>query len=211
MSNIGTNAFTSGGKITKSWYDDREALVLRERVSFAGNMPFATLTKTWPAGARMIHACLSNPSALTPRAASSAAATNVAIMGVALVSTAPTALATNSATSNFILHQVQTAFAAAIPSNSVARGFAALAVTTAGGLTATSAFDSLINKTTSDVTLYLVPYASTVATDANGVGRFYVAGTTASTSQYTLNGTSTSTAYMDVEIHFERFKDIPAS
>lgn len=203
-----SSEFVVGGVRSLGWYDDCKRYTIKERVNVAGNMPFATLSQTWPAGSRFLYACIKNPSALTPVAASSAAATNAAIMGIALVSTAPTSLATNSATSNLLLSAVQTAFGAAIPSNSATRGNAALAATTAGGFTATSAYDQYQNKLTTDVTLYLVPYASTVSTDANGVGRFYVAGTTASTSQYNISNVTTS-VNIDVEIYFEGYDDPP--
>lgn len=209
MSVLRTSDFKTGGEITYGWYNGRKCGVIRERVAFAGNAPFATVTQKWPAASRLIHLAMKNPSALTPRASSSTAPTATNIMGVALVATAPTSLATNSATSNLLLHTPQTAFGAAVPSNSVERNFANFGATTAGGLAATSAPSATYNNSTSDVTLYLVPYASTVSTETGGVGRFFVGGTTAATTQYTLNGTVTTTAYMDVEIHFEVFNDPP--
>lgn len=210
MSLLKTAQFVTGGNIEYGWYDNqRKAGVIRERVAFAGNAPFAALTRQLPPGARIIWTAMKNPSALTPRAASSASATNTIQMGIALVATAPTSLATNSATSNIQLLTPQTAFGGTIPSNSAVRNFAVQGATTAGGLAATSFQTATYNDSTNAVTLYLVPYASTVSTDANGVGRFYVAGTTAATTQYTMNGTATTTSYIDVTIQFEQFIDNP--
>jgi hypothetical protein len=179
--------------------------VIRERVAGQGASGYLTLSQQLPKNSKIVWAVVNNRNAITPRAASSAAASNVAIMGVALVYTAPSSLATNAATSNVLLACVQSAFGASVSANNMARGIAQ-AVTTAGGITPTA---YLYGAGTAPVSMHLVPYASTVATDANGVGRFYVVSATG-TSQYTLNGTSTATtgtasSTFDVEVHFEEF------
>jgi len=176
--------------------------VLRERVTVAGNSASATLTQKIPAGSRIIWAQMKSQSAITPRLASTAAATN-GQAGIALVYTAPTSLTTSSTVSNLIQLTPQTAFGAAIPSGTEVRGYAAAAAT-AGGFTSTGNFDNL---TTSELTLYAVPYASTTgATDATQ--RFLV-NTTAATSGYTLGGTSTTTISFDVQVFYQRFVTAP--
>lgn len=196
-------AAVTGGQILKdsfqagSWKPE----TLEERVTVAGNSAYATLTQKIPAGSRIIWAQMKAQSAITPRLASTAAATN-GQAGIALVYTAPTALAAQT-TSSVLLLTPQTAFGAAIPSGTEVRGYAAAAAT-AGGFTSTVNNDNL---TTSELTLYAVPYASTTgATDAT---QRFLANTTAATSGYTLGGTSTSTISFDVRVHYQRFDPIP--
>lgn len=182
--------------------------LIAERVTGMGASGYLQLQTVLPANARIVWATLNNRTAITPRAASSASATNVAIMGVALVWTAPTSLATGGTTANAAIGMIQTAFGASVASNSQARGLAPVAAT-GGGFVRTSHYDSGVG--TSPVSLYVIPYASTVATDANGVGRFYVVASTG-TSQYTLNGTGTATtgtttADFDVQVYWESFGD----
>lgn len=202
---------TLGGEIRRDSSPSglRRAGVIYERVTGQGATGYLTLEQQLPANSRIVWATINNRNAITPRAASSAAASNVAIMGVALVYTAPTALATNAATANVLLACVQSAFGASVSANNQARGIQP-AVTTGGGIAATVYQYSF---GTSALSLHLVPYASTVATDANGVGRFYVVSSTG-TSQYTLNGTGTATtgtttADFDVTVHFEEFISPP--
>lgn len=177
-----------------------------ERVTGQGASGYLQLTRQLPANSRIVWASINNRNAIVPRAASSAAASNVAIMGVALVYTAPTSLATNAATSNVLLGLIQSAFGATVASNGQVQGLAVSATATGGGL-APTAWQYGIGTAAANV--YVVPYASTVATDANGVGRFYVVSATG-TSQYTLNGTGTATtgtttADFDVQVWYEEF------
>lgn len=182
---------------------------ISERVTGQGASGYLTLSQTLPANSRIVWATLNNRNAITPRAASSAAASNVAIMGVALVYTAPTSLATNAATSNILCGLIQSAFGASVSANGQVAGLAVSATAT-GGL-APTAWQYGIG--TASASIHVVPYASTVATDANGVGRYYVVSATG-TSQYTLNGTGTATtgtttADFDVQVWYEVFVAAP--
>jgi hypothetical protein len=143
--------------------------VIRERVAGQGASGYLALSQRLPANSRIVWAVLNNRNAITPRAASSTAASNVAIMGVALVYTAPSSLATNATESNVLVGCVQSAFGASVSANNMARGLAPVAAT-GGGIPATS---YQYGVGTSPVTLYVLPFASTTASDANGTRRFY--------------------------------------
>lgn len=176
-----------------------------ERVTGQGASGYITLKQKLPANSRIVWASLNNRNAITPRMASSASvAGTLGQAGIAIVITAPTALATNAATSNILLGCIQTATGASVAANQQVQGLAVSATATGGGL-APTAWQYGVG--TAEVSIHLVPYASTVATVADGVGRFYVVSSTG-TSQYTLNGTGTATtgtttADFDVQVWYE--------
>lgn len=197
VSTAASALFATNGVTDEKWYGRRKARSIRERATAAGNAQYAQLVKKLPAGSRIVWAQIKNNNAYSIDAG---AATNVAICGVALVFTAPSSLVGTTTGYNVALHGLQTAFGGSVSSNTLARGLAAPAAT-AGGVSG-----PIQNTSTSDATLYLVPYASTVATAGNTNRYAYDA--TAATSGFQFNGTSTTSLYWDVEIFYETFDSI---
>lgn len=181
-----------------------------ERVTVAGNMPFAALSTKFPPRSRVIWSAIKNVDAVTPRLASSAAATagNAAI---ALVWTAPTSLATGSVTSNIGLSVAQTAFGAAIPAASVGRGVPGVSTAIAKGDGGGQTPQVFQNTSTSEQTFYLVPFLQGTATAAEATQSYKVSGTTAATTQNSISGTGTSTVSFDVHVQIETYQDTPTA
>lgn len=179
-----------------------------ERVTVAGNMPFAALATKFPARSRVLWNAIKNVDAITPRLASSAAATagNAAI---ALVWTAPTSLATGSVTSNIGLSVVQTAFGASIAAGSIGRGVPGVSTAIAKGDGGGQTPQVFQNTSTSEQTFYLVPFLQGTATAAEATQSYKVSGTTAATTQNSISGTGTSEVSFDVHVQLEVFQDVP--
>lgn len=173
-----------------------------ERVTTTQNSAFATLSQQLPSGARITWATIKTATAVPFYLGSTAAATN-GQAAAALVWTAPSSLVTSATTANALLSVAQTAFGAAVPINSESRGFA-LSAATAGGILQ-SGHNWNLNVSTSALTFYVIPYASsTGATDATQ--RFLV-NTTTPTNGYSFGSTTSTTATVsfDVQIFFEEF------
>ncbi len=179
-----------------------------ERVTVAGNMPFAALSTKFPPRSRILWSAIKNVDAVTPRLASSAAA-SAGNAGIALVWTAPTSLATGSLTSNVGVSVSQTAFGAAIPAGSIGRGVPGIATAIAKGECGGQTPHVFQNTSTSEQTFYLVPYLQGTATAAEATQTYKVSGTTAATTQNSVSGTGTSTVSFDVHVQIETIKDLP--
>lgn len=191
-----------GGQIRRSIQAQWRPGHIIERVTTAQNTPFAQLSQQLPSGARITWATIKTATAVPFYLGSTAAATN-GQAAAALVWTAPSSLATGATTANLLLSVAQTAFGAAVPINSESRGYAASAAT-AGGILQ-SAANWNMNTSTSALTFYVIPYASsTGATDATQ--RFLV-NTTTPTNGYSFGSTTATTATVsfDVQIFFEEF------
>jgi hypothetical protein len=195
-----TNNYVTGGTTDYGWYSvGRKSGMIRERVNVAGNLNSATLSQQLPPGAKIIWGSIKHATATTPYLSS--IATNTAVGLIALVGTAPSSLGTGATTSNFLVGPAVTSTVntTPIPINSVKRDIAP-ANTTFGGVTATT---QLVNNSTSAMSLYLIPYASsTGATDSTS--RYF---SSTGTAGYTFNGTATTVVSFDVQIHFEQYFD----
>ena len=179
-----------------------------ERVTVAGNMPFAALATKFPPRSRIVWSAIKNVDAVTPRLSSSAAATagNAAI---ALVWTAPTSLATGSVTSNVGISVAQTAFGAAITAGSINRGVPGISTAVAKGDGGGQTPQVYQNNSTSEQTFYLVPFLQGTATAAEATQSYKVSGTTAATTQNSISGTGTSEVSFDVHVQVEVYQDVP--
>jgi len=211
MSIAQTAQYTTGGAISRRWYDNRTPGVIKERVTGTGQHPSLTLTQVLPANSRIIMYAMKNATAVNVYLGSSAAAT-AGQAGVALIiGTAPTALTTSLTTANFAVITAQSAFGAAIPKNTnAAKAFTVTAAATNGLVLPTTLNLPATLQFTATQPISVVPFAATTA--ANATQRFQVATGTAptvATTGYTF-GTSTSDSYsFDVEVFFETFTDTP--
>ncbi len=163
---------TQGAGIKNGWYDGRKAGVLREKVAITAAAS-ATLKTKLPASTRRYWAVLHYG---TAPSFTWAATHNSPTGAVVLTDIAPTSL--NGTVTTDVLLQGSTTLTA----NTKARGVPA------------NSKDS--DTTTSEITLYLVPYAAT--TSASNTTRF--------STSYSF--AATADAY--VTVYFEKFDDSPS-
>lgn len=170
MSSPGIQDWTTSGKLSKGWYDGRNAYTLKEKVvlTAAGS---ATLKTKLPASTRRYWAMLHYGTAPT---FTWAATHNSPTGAVVLTDVAPSSL------DGTVTTDIMFAGSTTLTANTKQRGLLVNSKDT--------------STTTSEVTLYLVPYAAT--TSASNTTRF-------STSY--LFGT----ADVYVTIYFDKFDDTP--
>ena len=214
MSLAATSQFTTGGAISYRWYDNRKQGVIKEKVTATGYTPSLTLANQIPANSRIIMAAMrvSSSGGANILLGSSAAATAGQAGAALIIGTAPTSLTTSLTTANFAVVTAQSAFGAAIPSNSNAiRAWDATAAATNGLVLPTTLNLPATLQNTAAQSVYVVPYAATTA--ANATQRFQVATGTAATvatTGYVFNTSTSGTCSFDVEIFFETYTDTPS-
>lgn len=171
MSSPGIQDWTTSGKLSKGWYDVREAGVIKEKVvlSAAGS---ATLKTKLPPSTRRYWAMLHYG---TAPSFTWAATHNSPTGAVILTDVAPTSL------DGTVTTDIMFAGSTTLTANTKTRGIPV------------NSKDS--STTTSEVTLYLVPYAAT--TSASNTTRF--------STNYAFGGT----ADVYVTVVFDRFVDSP--
>jgi hypothetical protein len=171
----------------RKWYGRRKARQILQKVVLSADSAYATLVTKLPASHRRVWAQLHNGQTLAINAADTTGATTV-VMSYVLTDVAPTSLTTNATTD--ILFQGSSSaagLAGSVTANSKTRGQPANAA-------------KEYNTSTSEQTLYLVPYAATTA--ASTAARYNV-NTTAATSGYHFD----STCDVYVSLYIEEFTD----
>jgi hypothetical protein len=148
-----SSEYRSSGVKSGSLGDRRKLSTIKERVTVDTDSAFATLSAKIPASSRLVWAALHNPDAITVEAANLTGVTSLRLSYV-LTDTAPTSLATN-VTTDFIQA------GAAGTMNTTDRAETIAANSKSRGQPLNAAKEQ--NTTTSEKTLYIVPYAPTTA------------------------------------------------